>query len=92
MRSHVVRKSGIWSRCVRGSFVISSLRTMLILSKNVMSAELFFHVHAFRRSGYWSAVWSPKMSRFMMAMVRVSRINTKKDYDNAVKDKVTLEK
>jgi hypothetical protein len=34
---------------------------------------LFFHVHAFRSSGYWSAVWSPKMSRFMLTAVMVCK-------------------
>jgi hypothetical protein len=47
--------------------------TTLILSKNVVRAALFFHVHAFRSSGYWSAVWSPKMSRFMVVAVKVCR-------------------
>jgi hypothetical protein len=47
--------------------------TTLILSKNVVRAALFFHVHALRRSGYWSAVWSPKISRFMMMVGRIYR-------------------
>jgi hypothetical protein len=45
--------------------------TTLILSRNVVRAALFFHVHAFRSSGYWSAVWSPKMSRFMVTDEKV---------------------